>query len=170
MSFESICVKRVCVYIFQKETQGTLVCNCRVNKIVPSMMIAERKMWTIYYLKKVCLGLIEGEFKKQKYYDHVRSFLHEFYVNNTNLWSYVRQMKIRKSVTAALVWEVLRYAKAYSNITKRSSLCFHKKLKIITYPYLDERINRWYELVTKSRHWNKFLLKNVNSKDLLKNY
>ena len=67
----------------------------------------------------------------------------------------------RKKVTPALTWEVLRTAKACSNITKRCSLCLHEKLAIITYPYLDELLNRQSELVTKCRHENKFLLKTL---------
>ena len=73
--------------------------------------------------------------------------------------------KKRKGVTPALTWEVIRTVKAYSNITKRSSLCLHEKLAIITYPYPDELLNRRSELVTKCRHENKFLLKSFNSND-----
>ena len=71
----------------------------------------------------------------------------------------------RKNVAPALTWEVLQNAKIYSNLTKRCSLCLHEKLAIITYPYLDEILNRRSELVTKSRHEDKFLLKNFNSND-----
>ena len=73
--------------------------------------------------------------------------------------------KKRKNVTPALTWEVLWTVKTYSNIAKRCSLCLHEKLVIITYPYLNELLNRQSELVTKCRHENKFLLKNFNSND-----
>ena len=115
--------------------------------------------------KKVYLGLTEGEFKTQRNYDHVKSFKNEFYAISTTLWSYVWEMKKRKNVAPALTWEVLRTARAYSNITKRCSLCLHENLAIITYSYPDELLNRRSELVTKSRHENKFLLKNFNSND-----
>ena len=62
--------------------------------------------------------------------------------------------KKRKGVTPALTWEVIRTVKAYSNITKRSSLCLHEKLAIITYPYPDELLNWRSELVIKCRHQN----------------
>ena len=74
-------------------------------------------------------------------------------------------MKKRKNVTPALTWEVLRTAKAYSNITKRCFLFLYEKLASISYPYLDELLNRRSELVTKCRHENKFLLRNFNSND-----
>ena len=68
-------------------------------------------------------------------------------------------------ITPAVIWEVLRTAKAYSNITKRCSLCFHEKLVFITYPYPDELLKKRSDLVTKCRHENKFLLKNIYSSD-----
>ena len=76
--------------------------------------------------------------------------------------------KKRKDVTPALIWEVLQTAKAYSNITKRFSLCLHEKLAIITNPYPDELLNllnRRSELVTNCSHEDKFLLKKFNSND-----
>ena len=158
--------------IAQKETQETLPCNCRVKTDCPLNGDC-RKESVIYKCtaitcnsKKVYLGLTEGEFKKQRYYDHVKSFKNEFYANSTTLSSFAWEMKNRKNVAPALTWEVLRTAKTYSNITKRCSLCLHEKLAIITYPYLDELRNRRSELVTKCRHIkNLFLLKIFNSND-----
>ena len=60
-------------------------------------------------------------------------------------------MKNRNNVTPALTWEILRTAKACSNLTKRCSLCLHEKLAILTYPYPDEFLNRQSELVTRCR-------------------
>ena len=60
--------------------------------------------------------------------------------------------KKEKTATPALTWEVLRTAKAYSNIAKMCSSCLHEKLAIITYPYRDELLNRRSELITKCRH------------------
>ena len=74
-------------------------------------------------------------------------------------------MKKKKNVTPVLTWEVLQTAKAYSNITRRCSLCLHEKLAIITYPYQDELFNRQSKLVTRCRDENKFLLKNFSSND-----
>ena len=39
--------------------------------------------------KKVYLGLTEGDFEKQRCYDHVKPFKNEFYANRTILSSYV---------------------------------------------------------------------------------
>ena len=157
--------------ILLKEIQEALECNCRVKTDCPlngdcrKESIIYKCTATTCNLEKLYLGLTEGEFKKQRYYDHVKSFKNEFYANNTTLSSYVWKMKKRKNVAPARTCEVLRTVKSYSNITKRCSSCLHKKLVIITYPYPDELLNRQSELVTKSRHENKFLLKNFNSND-----
>ena len=67
----------------------------------------------------------------------------------------------KKNVTPAVTWDVLRTAKAYSNITKKCSLCLHEKLAIIAYPYPNELLKRRSKLVTKCRHENTFLLKTL---------
>ena len=164
-------IKRHNKKIAQKETQETLQCNCRVKTECPLNGDSRRES-VIYKCtattcnwKKVYLGLTEGELKKQRHYDHVKSFENEFYANSTTISCYVWKMKKRENVAQDLTWEVLRTVKTYSNITKMCSSCLHEKLAIITYPYPNELLNRRFELVTKCRHKNKFLLKNFNSND-----
>ena len=98
--------------IIQKEKQETLDCNCRVKTDCP-LNGGCRKKSVIYKCtattcdsKEVHLGLTEGEFKKQRYYDFVKSFINEFYANSTTLSSHVWELKKRKNVTSALTWEV----------------------------------------------------------------
>ena len=164
-------IKRRNKKIIQKETQETVDCNGRVKRDCPLNGSCKKESVIVKYTattcdsKKVYLGLTEGEFKKQKYYDHVKSFKNEFYASSTTLSSHVWEMKKRKNVRPALTWKVLRTAKAYSNITKRCSLCLHEKLAITTYPYPDKLLNKRSELVTKCRYENKFLLKIFNSND-----
>ena len=144
--------------IVQKETQEALDCNSRIKTVCPlngdcrKQSVMCKCTATTCDSKKVYLRLTEGEFKKQRYYDHLKPFRNEFYANSTTFLSYVWEMKNRKNVRPALTWEVLPTAKAYSNITKRCSLCLHEKL-------------RRSKLVTKCGHENKFLLKNFNSND-----
>ena len=101
--------------------------------------------------KKLYLGLTEGEFKKQRYYDHVKSSKNEFYANSTSypLKLCMGNEKKKKNVTPALTWEILKTAKAYSS-------CLHEKLAIITYPYPDELLSRQCGLFTKCRHEKNF--------------
>ena len=52
--------------------------------------------------KKIRLRLANGEFKKQRYYDDVKSFRNKFCVDSTTLLSYAWERKNRKNVTPAL--------------------------------------------------------------------
>ena len=52
---------------------------------------------TTFQHKKVYLGLAEGEFKKQRYYNHTQPFRNENYLNNTTLSSYL--CKIKKTIS-----------------------------------------------------------------------
>ena len=77
--------------IIQEEKQEALDCNCRVKTDFP-LNGGCRKERVIYKCtattcdsKKVFLGLSKGEFKKQRYYDHVKSFKNEFYGNSTTI-------------------------------------------------------------------------------------
>ena len=57
-------------------------------------MIAERNMAYINQQQQpVCLGLNEGEFNKQRYYDRVKFFKNEFYAKSTTLSSNVWEMQ-----------------------------------------------------------------------------
>ena len=59
--------------------------------------------------------------------------------------------------THDIKWRVVQKAKAYSNITKRCSLCLEEKARIIT---ADRRssLNKRSELISKCRQQNKFML------------
>ena len=95
-------IKRHHKNIPQKETQETLLCNCRVKTECPLNGDCRRE--SVIYIctattcnsKKVYLGLTEGEFKKQTHYDHIKSFENEFYANSTTLSCYVWKMKKSK--------------------------------------------------------------------------
>ena len=66
--------------IVQKEIQETLECNCRVKTDCPlygdcrKESVIHKCIATTCNSKKVYLGLVEIEFKKQRYYDHAKSF------------------------------------------------------------------------------------------------
>ena len=120
---------------------------------------------TTFQPKKVYLGNAEGEFKKQRYYNYTQSFWNEKWLNSTTLSSYVWKTKKTKKETPTLVWEITRTAAPYRNITKRYSLCFHKKLAILRYPNRSELSNKRLELVLKCWHEKKILLQTFNSND-----
>ena len=57
--------------------------------------------------QKMYFGLVEGEFKKQKYYNHTQSFHNGNYWNSTIFSSYVWKIKKTKKETPTLVWEII---------------------------------------------------------------
>ena len=96
-----------------QDKQETLDCNCRV-KADCSLNVNYRQESVIYKctattceMKKVSLGLIEGEFKKQRYYDHIKPFGNDFYADSTTLLSYLWEMENGKNATPALTSEIL---------------------------------------------------------------
>ena len=90
--------------IVWKETQETLELNCIFKTDCPlygdcrKVSVIYKCRATVCNLKKVYLGFTEGELKKKRYYDHIKSFKNEFYANITTLSSYVWEIKKRKYV------------------------------------------------------------------------
>ena len=135
-----------------------LTCNFRVKSGCPlnrhchkESIVYKCTVYTIRQLKKVYLGLTEGEFKT-RYYKHSQSFKTKSYLNSTTLSSYVLEVKAEQNETPNLNWEIVRSVPAYSNITKRCILCLYEKILIASYPNPEELLNKRSELVSKCRH------------------
>ena len=82
-----------------------LACNCRVKSDCPlngnchnESIVCKCTACTIRQLKKVYLGLTEGEFKT-RYHKHSRSFRTKSYPKNTALSSYVWKVKTKQNET-----------------------------------------------------------------------
>ena len=119
---------------------------------------------TTFQSKKVYLGLKEGE-RWQRYYNHTQSFRNENYFNSKTLSSYVWKIMKTKKGISTLVWEIIRIAPSYTNITQRCSLCLNENLAMLMSPNQSELLNKRSELLSKCQHENKFLLKTFNSND-----
>ena len=129
-------------------------CNCRVKTKCPLNGDCRKEdvIWKCTALatfqpKKVYLGIAEGEFKKQRCYNHTQSFRNESYWNSKTLFSYVWKIKHTKKETPKLVQEIIRIAPSHWNRTKRCSLCLHEKLAILMYPNQSKLSNKRLELV-----------------------
>ena len=147
-----------------------LTCYCRVQSDCPlngycrkESTVYKCTACTIRQLKKAYLGLTEGEFKT-RYYKHSQSFRTKSYPNNTTLPSYVWKVKTKQNETPNLNWKIVRSVPAQSNITKRCMLCLYEKLFIATNPNPEGLLNKRSELVSRCRHENKFLLKNLKNR------
>ena len=81
--------------IVQTKTRETLECTCSVKTDCPLIddctkeSLTYKCTATACNLKKVYLELIEGELKKQRYYDRVNSFKNYVYTNSTTLSNYM---------------------------------------------------------------------------------
>ena len=125
-----------------------LACNSRVKSDCPlngdcrkESIVYKCTACTIRRLKKVYLGLNEGEFET-RYYKHSKSFRTKSYPNSTTLSSYVWELKTEQNEIPNLNLEMARSVPAYSNITKRCMLCLYEKLLIATYPNPEELLNK----------------------------
>ena len=87
--------------------------NCQVHDVVYKCDV------TRPLPKKVCLGLVEGEWKS-RFYSHNLSFKNRYF-NKTALSNYMWHLK-----------SVLRCVPPYSNILKKCLLCLYEKLEIVT--------------------------------------
>ena len=76
-----------------------------------------------------------------------------------------KKIKKTKKETPTLVWEIIRTAAPYKNITKWCSLSLHGKLAILMYPNQGELFNKRSELVSIYKHENILLLQTFNSND-----
>ena len=77
---------------------------------------------------------------------------------------YVLEKKQRHNITPTLKWYTIKSVPS-SNITKSCMLCIDKKFEILTYPNLDELLNKRSELVSICCHINKYLLSNYEAND-----
>ena len=64
----------------------------------------------------------------------------------------------------ALKWSIVKSVPSYSNISKKCLLCLYKKLEIVNFKDQDHLLNKSFELNSKCRHVNKYLLRNFKAK------
>ena len=107
---------------------------------------------------KYYLGLEETPFK-DRYNSHKSSFRNEKQKNSTELSKYVWSL-INENKTPIINWKILKliYSKVTTGFCK---LCLMEKLYILN-ALGDERcLNRKSEFISKCRHQNKLLLKDI---------
>ena len=107
---------------------------------------------------KYYLGLAERSFK-DRYNNHKPSFHNDQPKNSTELSKYVWSL-IYENKTPTINWKIIKmiYSKVRTNFCK---LCLMEKLYILN-ALGDERcLNKKSEFISKCRHQNKLLLKNI---------
>ena len=142
-------------------------CNCRNKELCP--MNGECLATTIIYkadikydnFVKTYYGQCEGEFKT-RFNNHTKSFRHEKHRNDTELSKLVWKLK-DENKDYSLNWSIAARASPYKNGAKYCDLCVTEKV-IIVRSEPRGLINKRTELVSKCRHRNKFLLRNLKVK------
>ena len=104
-------------------------------------------------------GLVSGKFK-QRYGNHMKSFRHERYKNETTLSAYVWQQK-EKGRVPVIKWSVVKRAPAYNPASKKCRLCLMEKCLILKHAGDKKCLNARTELFSKCRHRASFLLQSV---------
>ena len=156
--------------VINKDVKESKSCNCRVKSECP--LNGQCQVTDIIYKctvlspdkpNKVYLGTAEGDFKK-RFYNHRKSFNNEGSANDTTPSKYISALKETSNSSPILVWSIAKKVPPHSNITKKCLLCLHEKPEIINYPEQNKLLNKRYELISKCRHANKFLLRNYKTK------
>ena len=91
------------------------------------------------------------------------SFSNEGHSTDKKLSKYLWQVESKLKIMPSLKWYIIKSAPAYSNISKKCQLRLQEKFEILNYPNPNELLDKRSELISKSRHVNKFLLSNYKS-------
>ena len=126
--------------------------NCRIKSVIYKAVVTAENNTSVYY------GASEGEFKT-RFNNHTKSFRHRKYENETELSKHIWSLKDRK-VDYVLSWNVAARASPYKCGTRRCDLCLSEK-SIIVRAESKGLLNKRTELISKCRHRNKFILKNL---------
>ena len=139
-------------------------CNCR-NKdnfpldgsclktcIVYRADVIKHNGTHIYY------GASDGEFKF-RYNNHTKSFRNRGYEHETELSKHIWELK-DNNTEFYLKWSIAAYASPYRCGTRRCDFCLTEKY-IIARAEQKNFLNKRTELISKCRHRNKYILKNL---------
>ena len=107
---------------------------------------------------KTYYGAVEGDFKF-RYNNHTKSFRNRYYEHATEVSKYIWKLKDLEK-TFSLKWSIAAYASSYRCGTRRCDLCITEKY-IIARADQKRLLNKRTEFISKCRHRNKFLLRNV---------
>ena len=81
------------------------------------------------YNEKVYFGVAEKSFKG-RLYNHTKSFTHEDYANDTELFKEYCDIK-RNNFIPKVTWSIVRECPQYSLSKRKCYLCLNEKLEII---------------------------------------
>ena len=145
-------------------TEPPKMCNCRAGSICPlNNQCLERCLVYQATVKtsvatKIYIGCTEATFK-MRYANHVKSFKHRSYSKETELSKYIWKL-IDQNEQFEVAWKIITKTSPYTSGTRKCDLCITEKMHIASADPTT-LLNTRAEIVSKCRHRNKFLLKNV---------
>ena len=105
------------------------------------------------------IGMTSNTFK-ERYRNHIKSFTHKKYSNETELSKHVWQLKQNKT-DFTIKWSVIKTSISYTGGSKRCNLSLDEKITI-----LKEKnnclLNKRSEIVSACQHKSRFQVNNLN--------
>ena len=139
-------------------------CNCRDKPSCP--LHGECQTTEMIYVASITSGPTKKEYTgmsappfKSRHANHITTTRYEKYSSCTEFSNYIWKLK-KSNAQYEVEWRIKDRARAYSNITKRCSLCTREKYHILNTLGSPSSLNKRSEMVSKCRHENKYLLKN----------
>ena len=108
------------------------------------------------------IGMTASTFK-ERYRNHIKSFNHKRYSNDTELSKHIWQLK-NNNQDFNLTWSIAKRAISYTGGSKRCNLCLEEKLCILKERDKTRLLNKRSELVSTCNHKRMFHVKNVMTK------
>ena len=149
------------------QTNQTDNCNCRDKERCPlqnqcmtkdivykAEITTNNSITTKYYI-----GMTANTFK-ERYRNHVKSFQHKKYANETELSKYIWTLK-NNNHNFTIKWSVLKHAFSYTGGSKRCNLCLEEKFSILNEKRKKDLLNKKSEIVSACPHKNKFRVSNL---------
>ena len=127
-----------------------------VRESIPEQQHLPQPKWQLIS-RETYVGLTSVTFK-EKFINHIKSFNHQEYSNETTLSQHIWNIKNRGGLYN-VTWKIVALAKEYNPITKKCNLCSKERYYIIFKPD-KSTLNKRTELTTKCRHRRKYLLCN----------
>ena len=144
------------------EISSTPKCNCRDKPSCPldghcqQKSVLYRAEVTTNDLKKVYIGISEPLLKSY-IANHQKSFNDKKYEKDTCLSEYIWALK-DQGKDYSIKWSVVKRVGAWNSVKGRCGLCTAEKVEINCFKKKNILINKRFDLVSKCRHQNKYLL------------
>ena len=138
--------------------------TAETSHLVHSTVNAKPQSWSIIIAfitsgptKKEYTGMSAPPFKS-RHANHMTTTRYEKYSSSTEFSNYIWNLK-KSNAQYEVQWRIKDRARAYSNITKRCSLCTREKYHILNMLGSPSRLSKRSEMMSKCWHENKYLLK-----------